>query len=55
MKLKFYNPNELAKNIKAAQTGKINYEKNENIRKSIMNIEFMYNELNNNYLLKQGK
>ena len=49
MNLKYYDPNELSKHIKASQRGKNDKEKNEQIKKSITNIEFMYDELKNNY------
>lgn len=49
LNLKFYHPNELAREIKGSQRGKMNPERNAQIKKSVSNIEFMYNELKNNY------
>jgi hypothetical protein len=42
MNLKTYNPNELSKNIKLSQR-----EKNDQIKKTLVTIESMYNELKN--------
>lgn len=49
LNLKNYYPCELGRIIKTSQKGKLNLEKNEQIKKTILNIEFMYNELKNNF------
>jgi len=51
LKIKSFNPNTFAKNIMGSHKGKNNSEKNQHIKKSIINIEIMYNELINNYIL----